>query len=171
MLLLLYYCFHIILPKYISSVKYVRRNNLLLNGQPTPALSGGSSSYTALTSNNTTSTKQQHSSKFNLTTTICPTNTNSTDAVPSANILETNNQNINNRTYVTSQNLAQFDTLPNTSCKQADETNNFLNSVLLSPSSQQNPIASSTILSQTLPQAKQMEKEKKPNSNFYFIFI
>ena len=150
------------------SVKYVRRNNLLLNGQP-PTLSSSSSTITA-------KQQQQPLPKFNY-----PTNqvngSNVADAAAAAlpsdstNIQIIEAKSINNKTYVTnvvanSPPVSRHHHHHHNSNNKAGEPdeNSFLNSVLLSPSSHQNPIASSTILGQTglFHQAKQqMEFSKR----------
>lgn len=154
------------------NVKYVRRNNLLLNGQP-PTLSSSSSTITA-------KQQQQPLPKFNY-----PTNqvngSNVADAAAAAlpsdstniQIIEANS--INNKTYVTNV-VANSPPVSryhhhhhhhnsNNKAGEPDE-NSFLNSVLLSPSSHQNPIASSTILGQTglFHQAKQQMEFNKTYS-------
>ena len=132
-----------------KSVKYVRRNNLLLNGHPSPI--NGS-----------------NRNKFNLTTTISNSYANVADAVDSTKPEITT---LNNKTYITTNNINSNNKSPIRRYRPTFETTpddfSFSNSVLVSPS-HHNPIASSTILSQTLLQSKNPD-EKLVKSNLKTI--
>ena len=136
-----------------SSVKYVRRNNLLQNGQ--------TATSTTTTTTVEAATSPTHREKFNLTTTI-------NNAPPNDLVDSSANNNIN-KTFVKSTScLNTKSPIRRIRPTHLEQTNtdefSFSNSVLLSPS-HQHPIASSTILSQTLLHSRPTLDEKLINKS------